>query len=53
MAAIERLQERNKLQVLVICSTGYGSAQLLKCRIEKEFSEHIHVVTEMGYFEMN
>lgn len=52
MAAIERLQERNKLQTLVICSTGVGSAQLLKCRIEKEFGDHIHVVREMGYYEM-
>lgn len=52
MAAIERLAQRSKLQALVICSTGCGSAQLLKSRIEKEFGEYIHVVNELGYYEM-
>lgn len=53
MAAIERMREKNKLQVLVICATGYGSAQLLKNRIEKEFGDYLHVVSEVGYYEMS
>ena len=36
MAATERLKEKNKHNILVICATGYGSAQMLKNRIENE-----------------
>lgn len=53
MAAFERIKQRSKLQVLVICATGYGSAQLLKSRLEKEFGEYFNVVSEIGYFEMS
>ncbi len=53
MAAMERMQQKAKVQALVICSTGCGSAQLLKSRIEKEFKEEIYIVSELGYYEMN
>jgi len=53
MAAIERMKQSGKLQVLVICSTGHGSAQLLKSRIQKEFGDKLNVVAEIGYFELN
>ena len=36
MAAKERYKEQRKYNVLVICATGYGSAQMLKSRIENE-----------------
>lgn len=53
MAALERQKEKRKLQVLVVCSTGYGSSQLLKSRLMKHFSDSLHIVTETGYYEMS
>ncbi len=53
MAAIEKYHDRRKLQVLIICATGYGSAQLLKNRVIKEFGKHINVVAVHGYYEIN
>ena len=52
LAAMERLQQKDKIQALVICSTGCGSAQLLKSRIEKEFSDTINIVCALGYYEL-
>lgn len=53
MAALERQKEKRKLQVLVVCATGYGSSQLLKSRLMKNFSDSLHIVTETGYYEMS
>lgn len=53
MAALERQKEKKKLQVLVVCATGYGSSQLLKSRLMKHFSDSLHIVTETGYYEMS
>lgn len=53
MAAAERIAEGKKLQVLVICATGYGSSQLLHSRLMKYFSNSIHIVSETGYFSLN
>lgn len=52
MAALEKQRDVHKLKVLVICSTGFGSAQLLKARIEKVFGEYMQVVNTLGYFEI-
>lgn len=53
MASIERLKESNKLRVLVICSTGFGSAQMLKNRIENEFGSRIEIADVIGYYDIN
>lgn len=53
MAAVERADEKKKLQVLVICATGYGSSQLLHSRLMKHFSNSMHIVSETGYFSIN
>ena len=53
MAAMERMKQRSGLQALVICSTGHGSAQLLKSRIQKEFGDKLNIIAEIGYFELN
>lgn len=53
MAAAERIAESSKLQVLVICATGYGSSQLIHSRLMKYFSNSIHIVSETGYFSLN
>ncbi|MGT2934937.1 BglG family transcription antiterminator [Streptococcus castoreus] len=52
MAAIERYSNRHKLRVLVVCATGYGSAMMLKNRLEKEFEGRIHIVDVISYYEI-
>ncbi|MCF0246184.1 MAG: BglG family transcription antiterminator [Ileibacterium sp.] len=53
MAGIEKASQKKKIQTLVICATGVGSSQLLKNRIQKEFGDSIHIVSETGYFNMS
>ena len=43
----------HKLHALIICATGYGSAQLLKNRVISEFGKNITVVNVKGYYEIN
>ncbi|AND80425.1 BglG family transcription antiterminator [Streptococcus pantholopis] len=54
MAASERYKERHdKYNILVICATGFGSAQMLKSRIENELGNIIHIKDVIGYYEIN
>ena len=53
MASIERLKESKKLRVLVICSTGFGSAQMLKNRIENEFGSRLEIADVIGYYDID
>ncbi|WP_244833555.1 BglG family transcription antiterminator [Clostridium sp. BJN0001] len=53
MAAIERYKDNKKLNILVICATGYGSGQMLSIRLKKEFGQHINIVDVIGYYEIN
>lgn len=53
MAAIERYKDNKKLNVLVICATGYGSGQMLSIRLKKEFGKHINIIDVIGYYEIN
>lgn len=53
MAAKERYKEQQKYNVLVICATGYGSAQMLKSRIENELGNLISITDVIGYYEIN
>lgn len=53
LAAIERYSNRNKLKVLVVCATGYGSAMMLKNRLEKEFNGRLKIVDVISYYEIN
>ncbi|MDX5038965.1 BglG family transcription antiterminator, partial [Streptococcus suis] len=43
MASLERQKEKYKLNVLVICATGYGSAQMLKNRIKNELGQQVSI----------
>lgn len=52
MAAIERCKDNKKLNVLVICATGYGSGQMLKIRLKKEFGQNINIIDVIGYYEI-
>ncbi|GGE25763.1 BglG family transcription antiterminator [Streptococcus himalayensis] len=53
MAAMERIKEKQKFNILVICATGFGSAQLLKNRIELELGNLVTVVDVIGYYDLN
>lgn len=53
IAAIEKQKDKKKIQVLIICATGVGSAQLLKNRIVKELGKHISIVDVIGYYEID
>ncbi|EME3595564.1 transcription antiterminator [Enterococcus faecium] len=53
MAALEKERAAHKLHALIICATGYGSAQLLKNRVVSEFGKNITVVSVKGYYEIN
>ncbi|HGE9039264.1 TPA: transcription antiterminator [Enterococcus faecium] len=53
MAALEKERATHKLHALIICATGYGSAQLLKNRVVSEFGKNITVVNVKGYYEIN
>ncbi|MDO4668073.1 MAG: PRD domain-containing protein [Streptococcus sp.] len=53
LAAIERCKENNKMNILVICATGFGSAQMLCSRINNELGNLVSVVDVIGYYELN
>lgn len=53
MAAMERYKEATKFNVLAICATGLGSAQMLRNRLESELGNRIRVVDVVGYYEID
>ncbi|CAM2872334.1 transcriptional antiterminator bglG [Streptococcus acidominimus] len=52
LASIERQKEKNKLNVLVICATGFGSAQMLKNRIINELGQLVTISDVIGYYDL-
>ncbi|BAH81895.1 BglG family transcription antiterminator [Streptococcus dysgalactiae] len=53
MASIERQKEKHKLTVLVICATGFGSAQMLKNRITNELGQLVTISDVIGYYDLD
>lgn len=53
MASLEQQREENKLNVLVICATGYGSAQMLNNRLKNELSPFINIADVIGYYDIS
>lgn len=52
LAGMERFYQRHKLNALVICATGYGSAQMLRARLEKELGSQLNIVNLVGYYDI-
>ncbi|MGG6796222.1 UNVERIFIED_CONTAM: BglG family transcription antiterminator [Streptococcus canis] len=52
MASVERQKEKHKLNVLVICATGFGSAQMLKNRIINELGQLVAISDVIGYYDL-
>lgn len=53
LAAVERYKQDHKVNVVVICATGLGSAQMLKNRLENEFSANMNIVDVISYYQLN
>lgn len=53
VAAHERFINQHKLKVLVVCATGYGSAQVLKNRLENEFGNSLIIAEVLSYYDLN
>ncbi len=53
MAALERYKEEHKPNALVICATGFGSAQMLRHRLQNELSQYVNVAEMVGYYDIN
>lgn len=53
LAAMERSKESTKFNILAICATGFGAAQMLRNRLETEFGNRVEVVDVIGYYELN
>lgn len=52
LAGIERFYQNNKLNALVICATGYGSAQMLRMRLENQLGRQLNIVNLVGYYDI-
>jgi len=52
LASIEKIKSNKKLKTLIICATGYGSAQLIKNRVNNELGNQLLVVDVKGYYEL-
>lgn len=53
LAAMERSKESTKFNILAICATEFGAAQMLRNRLETEFGNRLEVVDVIGYYELN
>lgn len=53
LAAMERSKESTRFNILAICATGFGAAQMLRNRLETEFGNRVEVVDVIGYYELN
>ena len=53
LAAVERYRQNHKVNVLVICATGLGSAQMLKNRLENTFAANMNIVDVISYYQLN
>ncbi len=52
LAGIERFHQNNKLNALVICATGYGSAQMLRMRLENDLGRQLNIANLVGYYDI-
>lgn len=53
LAAVERLKNRKKQRILVICASGLGSSQMVRNRLEREFDSYLDIVDVISYHELN
>lgn len=52
LAAIERQSQQKRLRVILVCATGFGSAQVLKNRIAQHFGNRLDLVDCVSFHEL-
>lgn len=52
LAAIERQSQQERLKVILVCATGFGSAQVLKNRIAQHFGNRLDLVDCVSFHEL-
>ncbi|MGT2753410.1 BglG family transcription antiterminator [Streptococcus ovis] len=52
IAAFERQRQHQQIKVLVVCATGFGSAQVLKNRLTYNFGHRISILDCISYHEL-
>ncbi|MGT2666349.1 BglG family transcription antiterminator [Streptococcus rifensis] len=52
ISSIQRLRQEGSKRVLVICATGYGSAQMLMNRLQQLFARQLEIVEVISYYEL-
>jgi lichenan operon transcriptional antiterminator len=53
LSAIEKIKNNKKLNAIIVCTTGYSSAMMIKNRINSEFSDNLVITGVNGYYELN
>lgn len=52
LSAIERNKFNKKINVLVVCASGYSTGLMLKNRIQNEYGNTINIKNVVGYYEI-
>lgn len=53
IASIEKQMTKRKLKVIVVCASGYGSAQILKARLINSLGNLINIIDVLSYYELS
>ncbi|MEX5396936.1 transcription antiterminator [Streptococcus sp. ZJ93] len=52
LASLEKMSGQVRYRVLVVCASGYGSARMLKHRLENEFPAELDIVEVASYLDL-
>lgn len=52
LASLEKMSGQVRYRVLVVCASGYGSARMLKHRLENEFQSELEIVQVTSYLDL-
>lgn len=52
LASLEKMSGQVRYRVLVVCASGYGSARMLKHRLENEFQAELDIVGVVSYLDL-
>lgn len=53
IASIEKQMVKSRLKVIVVCASGYGSAQILKVRLQNALGNMINIIDVLSYYELS
>lgn len=52
LSALERNKQNTKLNVLIVCASGFSTGLMLKSRIQNEYNNTINIKEVVGYYEI-